>query len=317
MNWPHHQVLQAGVTWKQCADLPTKLSRGKTTVVNGKVFYGGGAAAVDDDDDDYIIYCYDPSQDNWTTLPPLPVRQFGMGQLNGKLVAVGGRKKSDARPTNEVYIYGERSKKWKLTIPPMPTARYYSGVLSLQSMLIVAGGNGYSDAVEIFKADTSMWYITDPLPTACYDISTSIIGSTCYALGGYNGSHLNQALYASVDDLLRNAIPANRSYHSDSSDTQSAWKNLADTPTYRPAAAVLDDNLLAIGGDDSSNGGVDMNEVYMYSPSTNSWVYISDLPAPRSETAAAVLSSTEILVMGGWCSVRVNSTFKGTLKIKS
>ena len=197
----------------------------------------------------------------------------------------------------------------------MPTARYYSCVLSLQSMLIVVGGNGYSDAVEIFRADTSQWYRTDPLPTACYDISTTVIGSTCYALGGYNGSYLNQALYASVDDLLRNAVPANQTTHSGSSDTQSVWKTLAETPTYRPAAAVLAGNLLAIGGDESSNGGVDMNEVYMYSSSTNSWVYISDLPAPRSDTAAAVLSSTEILVMGGWCGVRVSSTLKGTLQI--
>ena len=60
-----------------------------------------------------------------------------------------------------------------------------------------------------------------------------------------------------------------------------------------------------------------MKEVYMYSPSANSWVYISDLPAPRAATAAAVLSSTEILVMGGWCGDdRVNSVYKGTLQLK-
>ena len=59
-----------------------------------------------------------------------------------------------------------------------------------------------------------------------------------------------------------------------------------------------------------------MKEVYMYSPSTSSWVYISDLPAPRSITAAAVLSSTEVLVMGGWCGDKVNSVYKGTLQFK-
>ena len=65
---------------------------------------------------------------------------FGLGQVNGKLVAVGGEKKSDFRATNEVYTYDERSRKWKQTIPPMPTARYSTGVLSLQSALVVAGG---------------------------------------------------------------------------------------------------------------------------------------------------------------------------------
>ena len=274
--------------------------------------------------DEYIVYCYDPSQDNWTTLPPLPVRWFGLGQVNGKLVAVGGRKKSDFRATNEVYTYDEQSRKWKQTIPPMPTARHSPAVLSLQSALVVAGGatsfTEYTDAVEIYKADTSQWYRTDRLPTACCDVSPVIIGNTCYTLGGFNGQHLNQAICASVDDLLRNAVPANQTTHSGSTDTLSAWKTIANTPTHQPAAAMLAGNLLAIGGKETSPGVSDKKEVYMFSPSTNLWIYISDLPEPRSDTAVAVLSSTEILVIGGFCGDihvhAVSITYKGTLQLQ-
>jgi N-acetylneuraminic acid mutarotase len=246
------------------------------------------------------------------------VRRFGLGQVNGKLVAVGGEKKSyfTGKETNDiVYTYDEQYQKWKQTIPPMPTATHSPGVLSLQSALVVAGGTAsklYSDAVEVFKPDTSQWYRTDPLPTACNDISLVAIGSTCYVLGGYGISHLNQALYASVDDLLGNAVPANQTTHSGSSDTQSAWKTLPNTPNYRPDTAVLAGNLLAIGGKETSKGGAIKKEVYMYSPSTNSWNYISDLPAPRS--SIGVLSSTEILVIGGNDGGgRVNTVYKGTL----
>ena len=271
--------------------------------------------------DNYIIYCYDPSQDKWTTLPPLPVIWFGLGQVNGKLVAVGGVK-SGGQTSSEVYTYDERSRKWKQTIPPMPTARRFQGVLSLQSALVVAGGyKGFLEhipvsAVEIFKPDTSQWYRTDPLLTACRNMSLVAIGNTCYALGGYNGSHLNQALYASVDDFLGNAVPANQTTHSGSSDTQSAWKTLPNTPTYMymPTAAVLAGKLLAIGGNETSKGGAPKKEVYMYSPSTNSWIYISDLPAPRSFTTVAVLSSTKVLVIGGWDEGEiVNTVYQGTL----
>ena len=288
---------------------------GKTTVIDGKVYYGG----VTDDGDDYIVFCYDTSQDKWTTLPPLPVRWFSLGQVNGKLVAAGGKKKGTGNQTNDVYTYDERSQKWKRTIPPMPTARQSPGVLSLQSALVVAGGymSTFIAVVEIFKPDTSQWYRADPLPTACNHMPLVAIGNTCYALGGYNGSQLNQALYASVDDLLGNAVPANQTTHSGSSDTQSAWKTLPNTPTYWPAAAVLAGNLLAIGGKETSKGGAAMKEVYMYSPSTNSWVYISDLNAPRARTAAAVLSSTEVLVIGGYDSGRVKTVYKGSLHLKS
>ena len=176
----------------------------------------------------------------------------------------------------------------------------------------------YTNVVEIFKADTSQWYRTNPLPIACTLVSLVVIGNTCYALGGLNyPSNLNQALYASVDDLLHNAVPANQTTHSGSgANTQSAWKTLANTPTYRPAAAVLAGNLLAIGGNETSEGGDEMKEVYMFSPSTNSWIYISDLPEPRSYTTVAVLSSTEILVIGvEKCDDnKANTTYKGTLQ---
>ena len=193
------------------------------------------------------------------------------------------------------------------------------GVSSLQSALIVAGGatQSYTAAVEIFKPDTSQWYRTDPLPKACGTISLVAIGNTCYALGGYRfRSYLNQALYASVDDLLSNALPASQTTHSGSSDTsQSAWKTLPNTPTYQSTAAVLAGNLLAIGGKETSEGEAAKKEVYMYSPSTNSWIYISDLPAPRSRTAVAVLSSTELLMIGGYDDGRVNTVYKGTLTL--
>ena len=98
-------------------------------------------------------------------------------------MAVGGRKRSCFYATNEVYTYDERSRKWKQTIPPMPAARDSSGVLSLQSALLVVGGatsyEDYTDVVEIFKADTSQWYMTDRLPTPCQNVSSVLIGNTC------------------------------------------------------------------------------------------------------------------------------------------
>ena len=243
---------------------------------------------------------------------------FGLGQVNGKLVAVGGQKNNKEK-SNKVYTYHEQAlwQRWKQTIPPMPTAKWYPGILSLQSALVVAGGNiksSYTAAVEIFKPDTSQWHRTDPLPTACLRLSLVAIGNICYALGGYKSGHLNQTLYALVDDLLGNAVPANQTTHSGSSDTQSAWKTLPNTPTYEPAPVMLAGNLLAVGGTETSvRGPSATKEVYMYSPSTNSWIYISDLPAPRSQTAVAVLSSTEILVIGGRHRGSVYTVYKGTL----
>ena len=205
----------------------------------------------------------------------------------------------------------------------MPNGKCCIIVLSLQSALIVAGGHtllSFTNTVELFKSDTSQWYRTDPLPTACYDITPVAIGDTCYALGGYRSGYLNQALHASIGDLLRNAVPTNQTKHSSGSDTQSAWKTLPNTPMYGPTAAVLAGNLLAVGGRQTLEFKVESSvkkEVYKYSPSTNSWIYISNLPAPRSDVAITALSSCEILVIGGWGEgERVNTVYMGTIAVQ-
>jgi hypothetical protein len=152
----------------------------------------------------------------------------------------------------------------------------------------------------------------------------------CYALGGcINSIQFKEALYASVDDLLGNAVPANQTTHSGSSDTQSAWKTLPNTPEYRSAAAVLAGNLFAVGGQETYEFGMSpsKSEIYMYSSFTNSWRLVSDLPAPRSGPLIVVLSPTEILVIGGMIGGRigdwfgsnvriVNTVYKGTLHLK-
>ena len=302
------------------------MANGDATVVHGSIYFGA-AANTTDIADMYLVYCYDLSQDNWTTLT-LPVRLSSLGQIDGKLVAVGGVKKSDNNITGEVYTYVEKSRKWKQTLPPMPTARANLSVLSLQSALIAVGGDiqhdTATDTVEVLKLDTSQWYKTDQIPRACNSISLVASGNTCYVLGGCSGHDdtifFKHALHASVSDLLHNAVPANQTTHSGSSDTQSAWKILPNTPTYTPAAAILVGNLLTIGGGDKPViGGTTMKEVYMYSTATDSWIYISDLPVPRSNTTVAVLSATEILLVGGYNAASgdyVNTVYKGTLQIE-
>ena len=88
--------------------------------------------------------------------------------MRGKIVAVGGIKKSDGKITNEIYEFDEISQSWKLSIPPMPTARYSPAVLSHNHSLIAAGGNTgltqrtRTTTVEVFREETSQWHTADP-----------------------------------------------------------------------------------------------------------------------------------------------------------
>ena len=76
-------------------------------------------------------------------------------------------------------------------------------------------------------------------------------------------------------------------------------------------------NLFAIGGNEISTGRVTKKEVYIYSTSTNSWIYTSDLPAPRVDTAIAELSTSELMVISGKVAeyTRVSAIYTGTLTL--
>ena len=135
---------------------------GRTVVINGKVYCAGVTGF---DATEYIVYCYDPSQDEWSTLLPLPVKYFGLGQVSGKLIAIGGQKKNNHVPTNLVYTYDEDSQKWRQRIPPMPTAREFPGVLSLHSALVVAGGSTSSCVAVTGRKRTQISYSRHILTT--------------------------------------------------------------------------------------------------------------------------------------------------------
>ena len=303
----HTKPVQVSIVWDQCTHLPFATAAGQSTVINGKVYFGGGI--TDDDSKRYLVHCYSPAEDQWTTLPPLPVRWFGLGQINGKLVAVGGVKK-DKKKRTDVYVLD--SHKWKSTIiPPMSLARTFPAVSSLSKLLIVAGGNmegGRStNAVEVFQQVTSQWHQAATLPKACCNLSLINSGDTLYALGGYDQpSLLNQVLQTSTDNLLEVHDPI-----------KPIWRTLQISPTCQPAAAVLFGNLLAVGGWQVPEGEVPQRGIHVYSSTADSWLYFSDLPEPCAWTTCAILSATEMLVIGGRNEDKVRTVYKGTLAMKA
>ena len=180
------------------------MSEAQTVVIRDRVYCGGGDA----DDAEYRVFCYSPSEDTWNTLPDCDVCYFGLGQVRGKLVTVGGVRKSDGAVTNEVYEFDEVSQSWKQSIPPMPTARNTPAVLSHHSTLTVAGGNTgptYTSVVEVFREETSQWYTTEPLPFRWCAPSSVLINNRWCLLGGEIYS--DREVCAHVDLLLQKALP--------------------------------------------------------------------------------------------------------------
>ena len=259
------QPLQATITWKQSSSPPSAIASVQSTVVDGKVYLGSEGGG--------IVYCYDPSQDNWNALPQLPVKEFGLGQIESKVVAVGGVNSKENRRSRRLYTLTPhwRSHRWdEKRVPPMPTARSLVTVVSLESGLLVAGGqtdaDRVTDVVELYKKDELQWYKVDALelPTPCYNMSVAIAGDNLYLLGGYNDDHskLNQTLCIHINYII-NYDDQNRRVH---------WNIVHSTPTYQPLVVLLGDNLLAIDGWETPTANKTQKSVHALSPSSSTWI---------------------------------------------
>ena len=258
--------------------------------IGSTIYCGGGYTS--NTDTARQVFKYDTNQDTWSQLPICPTCFFGLTQLDGKLVTVGGSTIDQLSPINDVYVLQE-SETWENSvIPRIPTARSHTTAFNYKSTLIVSGGitqwktdieySVYTDAVEVFQTKTYQWYCAEPLPVAHCSMSCAIVNDTCFLIGGTKSP-----------------------YHPETSSTPKAfpsppsWQVLPECPLGYSTAAELGGCLLAIGGMDDSNSP--SSAVHMYSPSTNSWVRISsgDLPVPQYFATATQLEGGQVIFVGG------------------
>ena len=275
----------------------------------GERVYVGGGLQERDSDNLYLIFQYSPVRDEWVTLPPCPAVYFGLGQLSGEFLTVGGVA-PDGNVSATIYRFREEFQGWEEFLQPMPTARYCPAVVSIPSAIIACGGaTGISDdsampctTVEVYKSETSQWHITDPLPIPCWVTSSVIVENTCYFLGGLNtfDDPVKIVLHASVSTLIQNAVSPVQPLRRASFPQNRIWKRLQDVPLMASAAASLGEMLLAVGGmDDRGNAS---SAVYTYSHITRAWIRVEpgDVPKLRVGCTAIKLSANTLVVVGGW-----------------
>ena len=172
--------------WRRVANLPVAMNSHHIVRIGSTIYCGGGYTGGSIDEA-RKVFQYNPKQGTWSQLPICPTRQFGLTQLDGKLVTVGGSRIDQITPINDVYIF-KKSKMWEKAIPSLPTARMYPTTFNYKSTLVASGGITHwetdvkhrtrTNAVEVFKTKTRQWYRAEPLPVAHSSMSCAIVNDT-------------------------------------------------------------------------------------------------------------------------------------------
>ena len=289
--------------------MPVDMWDAQAVVLGDKVYVGGGDTATDETD--YNIYSCDFTGDiTWKTLKS-PTGLSALTTYQERLVLVGGVDPSTGTHTNQLWVMEEEGT-WTQPLPPMSTPRESASATTTQNNLIVAGGEGSEgeelDLVEVYNG--RQWATAQSLPWACCDMKSAVHNGIWYLVGGLGQD--TEVFCASLESLVAST---------QSEVTERVWKTLPVVRHEWSSTAVWRGRLMAVGGhpyDDSSDHYNNSSDILSYSPHTQSWVKVGDLPVCLSSTCTTVLPTGELLVVGGWgTGSRSDRVFRGLLRGES
>ena len=278
----------------------------------GDKLYVGGGLTSGSRRDDARLYIHTPTTDTWTTDTwshiNTPVFWFALVTYHSQLVLVGGTEfvsEYEAGPfTNKLWTFTGHDQ-WRETLPPMTLKRHSASAVEFaDNTILVAGGEDDEgrnvNIVEVYNGHH--WAEAQCLPKPCHDMKSTVLNGHWYLMGGMGQGR--EVYYASLDSLVASCQPSEK-------PLPSVWNKLPDVPHDCSSTAVCGNRLITVGGYSSLS-------IHAYSPHTQSWVHVADMPVKLDSTCTAVLPTGDLMVIGGRNGPSVESrVLKASLKFNN
>lgn len=279
----------ASLDWKPCSKLPHPRKHLQAVEHQGKVYVGSGYGRTNEEN--FKVYCYLPEDDQWEEVGEAETCCFAMAVFNGEVVLLGGKERDKSFSKRIQVLTPEGKFEDSTKIAAMLSARAGSVATSLPLNLIVAGGytkgNSRVSLVEVFNRCSKTWSRAADLPRTCAELKAAIAdGDKWYLLGG--SYQYNEVFTASLQDL---SVGSNKS-----------WTSLTNFEYNFSFVSHFGGCLVAMGGEQEKLFGARLEystRIYVYNSSQGLWVHVGNLPLELARSAALVLSSGELLIVGG------------------
>ena len=284
------------------------------TIIDSTLYFGGGQTDNDKVAERKQVFAFDTnasiSDNPIHKVPVCPVIHFGLGNIGGKLVAIGGRNPDNKDLTDEVHVLDKNqqgSLEWKTgVIPSLSKPRARACIVSqsedqTSECIAACGGriqnqddkaSSSASIVEVYRKDSPRWDTVTPLPHPRAALRVTVLHNTAYLLGGF------------FDDMSKASKPDCQSIVLDSlfqenPKEQRGWRVLKDMPSQSATPGHLCGTLLALGG--RMDGERPNNKpILAFNPNTQMWVHIANLPKTISSATAAALPNGKLIIFGGW-----------------
>ena len=251
------------------------------------------------------VLVYSTNEHKWNTLEaPVQHELSAIAVVDNHITLIGGVDEEADEATNTLSTWYEEEGRWKQVLPPMPTGRCSSAVITHDNLLLVTGGMTEDGSTPLNTTDvldlTTMKWTTPEglnLPVPLWLHHLALCGQYLYLVGADKvfdiylpESHNSQAWRAKWSDVKRTAAPQH------SQPQKDVWTRIADPPTLCPVPASCGGTLYTLGG---VTDGKLISTVYTYITARNQWVSVGDTSVGRINHCAVPLSSNTIFVASG------------------
>ena len=280
---------------------PEKMARGSAAVYASTAYFACFSSSK--------VYYYQclMGRDKWSSLPKAPYVNFSLAIVNGFPTTIGGCKTVGSdQPTNTLLslISEGTKKKWVESIPPMPTHRQESAVISTDHFIVVIGGRGIGgnrlSTVEVFKHDNKQWHVAGCLPLPLTRPTATICGDEIFVgSGSPSQGAVSKSVYCSTMSKLLSpyyTFPAS-SPRNACGRQHSAWREIAGIQADHFTLCNLSHKLVAVGGVEMSH--CISSAVSKYDSDKNKWEVVGHINHGRYLSLAATLGGDTMLVVGG------------------
>ncbi|BAC91110.1 Kelch repeat-containing protein [Gloeobacter violaceus] len=274
-------------------------------VLNRKIYVVGGLLSPNTGFSAHFE-SYDPLNDAWTVLRPLPEARhhITLSAVKGSLYGVGGFTGGfpDWRAQSTVFIYNPSSNTWtRGTDLPVARAEGISAVIDHKIYLV--GGrvraaenarlfDDHIDSVrnEVFDPATGRWLARADAPTPRNSAASAVIDGKIYVVGG-------RQFFKNADGTTRQVNVPNLEVYDPKLDR---WQTRSPMPQARGglAATSLGGKLYVFGGEQWVPEQKVFAESWVYDPKIDVWKALPPLPTPRHGLGASAVGD-RIFVFGG------------------
>ena len=269
-------------SWYELSSMATKRCVHGAVALGGKLYVMGGA---DETCEAFAAAeVYDPKADSWQPLPsmPTPRKLLAAAAVAGKVYAIGGN--DSTGHCDAVEAYDPISGAWT-RVASLPVALSSHTAAVVDGKIYVLGGERreldddedddvrkLSDRVYVYDPAADSWQQMATMLTPRYVLSAAVLDGKIYVTGGRR--------YGEDDDpsdVLEAYEPVTNT-----------WTTLAtlSQPRVDHASAVINGKLYVFGGWMRAR---QMNLVEVYSPASNSWARVADLPTAIDEAVAVAI----------------------------